>query len=247
MYLIRTFIVGLKENFQFKWGLLGDIPSAIISLFLLATLWEIIFSTNYLPYLVIVYLIFPTNYLSLYNVIPYIYETNFLRKGWHYTLGKPADTFLSITSYVLGLFIYEILMKMIIGFLILIYLGLEIHWDIILISLPFVYIFEIALAYLISSISHHIHTTSGVRSIIQIIDNVSSGKLVPLYLIGINGLQLVSGLPFPNRTFYITDAILNGYIPIKAYINTITWSVLIIIIGYFLHRGKWNKFEALGG
>ncbi len=242
--MLNVFTTGVKESLQFKWAILGNVFSSFISLFLLASVWTVFFPRDYLPYFIGVYLILPS--FQVYSYIAHEYA-NIIMKGWDLTMAKPANTFLIKTLYMYGTYAPDYLINLVIGTLTLYFFNINFNLPVVIVSLPFILIFEMALAYFITSFSYFFYTTWGIRVLLRLLDTVFGGFVFPLYLLSEQGKAIVFSFPFAHKCFFVVDGMLNNYIPFSSYINLVLWSMILFIIAFPLHKKGWKKFEGLGG
>jgi len=242
---LSSFLIGAKQILQYRGMVIGDFLAQIITAFFLIMVWSALIKTDFTAYFIVVtFLIFGNR--SLYVPITNQFDQE-LRHGWCLVLGKPIGWFSFTSLWLVGLTMVRYTIGAIFGMLLLFYMGISFSILTLLLSIPFIVLFEITVAYFISSFSYFIYGTWGIRAMINICDRMLGGSVIPLSLVSKEYISLLLLLPFANKTYSIAIAILDGTIPIEAYGVLIIWSIALFIIGWIIHSKGMERFESLGG
>ncbi|MEM4367068.1 MAG: hypothetical protein QW035_02975 [Candidatus Anstonellales archaeon] len=241
---IGAFIAGVKENLEYREGIVGDLLYYLISIVVLYAIWRLLTSSDFLPYFIVVNLLLPTG--DIYNTISSNYQTA-IRKGWDVQFAKPVDAFLFRLSYDLGEMALPYLSGAAVGILALHMLGIWVSIPVLIVSVPFALMLEASLAYLISGFTFFTHTTWGIRVVVWFSDLLTGGRMFPLYLAAPAMLGILSLTPFVHKGFFLVEAVLHGYLPVESYVALAAWSLVIGSAGFVLHNKGWKVFEAQGG
>ena len=256
MITIRNIITSIKNNgfaplklgfkiyTNFGGNVFGDIGFSLIKAFILTLIWAQLGYVNSAPYFIVISLLIPNGYYRRLIIRKF---SAFVKEGWDMSLTRPINTFSQISMKELGRLIGTLAINIIIGYAWLSLIGASVNLGIVLLSLPIVFLFDLAITYAITGLAYYFYSLWGFSSILSWSGAILGGKLIPLSLLSPEAFKILNVIPCVNRFYYITAALLQGTIPWNAYINLGLWSIVFLIIGYYIHFKGWKKFEAQGG
>jgi len=246
MGYLSTFFIGVKRIAQFKGWIIGEIMAQTISILLLVTLWSSLVQTDFSTYFIVVFFLLGAGRASLYTHLTHTYDDE-VRTGWSVALAKPISWFFFTALYTFGSWFFSFLVGAVAGSVLLIAMGVNFSFLVFFLSVPFILLFDLAVAYFISSFSYFVYSTWGIRVFFSVMETIFGGIVVPLALVPEKYMQAIVLLPFPHKAYEIAVAILHGSIPLPSYIALIIWSAFFFLIGYIMHRKGRARFESLGG
>ncbi len=245
---LRNSLASLKLGFKvytnFGGNVLGDIGFSLIKAVVLMMIWAQLGYTDSAPYFIAITLLIPSGYYR--RLIIRRFES-FVRQGWDMSLTRPIGVFLQISMKELGRLLGTLTVNITIGYIWLHLIGVNINLSIVLVSLPIVFLFDLAITYAITGLAYYFYSLWGFSSILSWSGAILGGKLIPLALLNPAAFRILNAIPCVNRFYSITMAVLQGVIPWSAYLNLGLWSIAFFIMGYYIHHKGWKKFEAQGG
>lgn len=244
-----SFIAGFKETLHFKAVIYTNIFTTILRTFILISLWQNIFHNDSLvSYLVTLsFLCFP-GIMPLFRSINEHYESK-IKEGWSIAFSKPLDVFLFSVFYVFGkLFIFHVI-SILTGFFILFFLGSKINVLVFLFAYLSIFLFEISIAYFLSSFSYFFYHLWGLRVITSMLYMMFSGLAFPLINVDKNLVAYLQFFPFTVRGHFIAVSLLNNdlFLLFTSCLILLFYSLIIFFLGLFIHRKGIKKFESHGG
>ncbi|MEM4295553.1 MAG: hypothetical protein QXS91_01970 [Candidatus Anstonellales archaeon] len=244
-----SFLAGLKETKQFKGIIYSNVITVMLRAFLMISIWGSIFGfQNIMAYLVMLSFIILPGVMPTFRLINEYYESKII-EGWSIAFSKPLDFFLFSAFYSTGRVIISYIISIIAGIIILHYLGYEINIMMLFISILFIFIFEISIAYLLCSFVYFFYHLWGFRVVIATFYMLFSGLSFPLIYISQDFLNILQFFPFSIRGHFIALSLLNNdFLSLSKYLFMLTlFSILFFAIGYFIHKRGIKKFESQGG
>ncbi len=237
--------IGVKRSLAYPLSILGLLVRSSVLLLLFTLVWNGLVSNNadFLPYFIVAY----------FFIIPVWWTwtaeeyTQNIREGWTLTITKPLTPFLYHILAKLGELFIEQGILIIAGLIVAAYFGVTIH-IITLIEISIILlIWRVAEVYFLSSPSYFVYSTWGISVGFRLTELFLGGLFFPLNLLPSSIQNLLSYIPFYHSGYVMIKAVLTGNLPLFSVAYLLGSSLLLIIIGYGIHKAGWRHFESQGG
>jgi len=244
-----SFLAGFKETMQFRAVVYSNLFTTFIRAFLLISIWGGIYGYSLImPYTIMLAFICFPGVMPLFRVINEHYEVK-IKEGWSIAFSKPLDAFLFSAFYSTGKIILAYITSILAGFILLYIIGYYINPISLILASIVIFIFELSIAYFVSSFSYFVYHLWGFRVFISMLYLLFSGLSFPLINVKEDFLNLLQFFPFTIRGHFIAISLIenNSITLMTNLLLLLFYSILIFAIGYFINKIGIRKFESQGG